>query len=130
MTEVSPPEMSRVRRLWTVVDAAGRRAYRYGRRFAVTIGVIVAVVVVSVLTIDLGPAARSWAETEGGKWLDRKMTIGRLGIHIGSGRFVVENLRIEGMFPNEPPWLEVSRLDVGLSWSALLHREVLLDSIE
>jgi len=130
MTEASTPEESRVRRLWTVVDAAGRRAYRYGRRFAVTIGVIVAVVVVSVLTIDLGPAARSWAETEGGKWLDRKMTIGRLGIHIGSGRFVVENLRIEGMFPNEPPWLEVSRLDVGLSWSALLHREVLLDSIE
>jgi hypothetical protein len=56
MTEVSLPEESRVRRLWTAVGCGGRRAYRYGRRFAVTIGVIVAVVVVSVLTIDLGPA--------------------------------------------------------------------------
>ena len=53
------------------------------RRFAVTIGVIVAVIVVSTLTIDLGPALRARAEVEGGKWLGRKMTIGRLGVHIG-----------------------------------------------
>jgi hypothetical protein len=69
--------------LWTVVDAAGRRAYRYGRRFAV-VGVIVAVVVVSVDDRSRS-GGESWAETEGGKWLDRKMAIGRLGIHIGSG---------------------------------------------
>ena len=73
MTEESPPEAGRVRRAWTAVRAAGRRAYRYGRRFAVTIGVIVAVIVVSLLTLDLGPAARGWAEREGGKWLDRKL---------------------------------------------------------
>ena len=109
------------------VAAAGRRAYRYGRRFAVTIGVIVAVLVVSTLTLDLGPALRARAETEGGKWLERKMTIGRLGVHLGSGRFVVEDLRIDGMFPNEPPWLVAKRIDVSLKWSALLHREVLLD---
>ena len=58
------------------------------------------------------------------------MTIGRLGVHLGSGRFVVEDLRIDGMFPNEPPWLVAKRIDVSLTWSALLHREVLLDSIE
>ena len=114
----------------TAVAAAGRKAYRYGRRFAVTIGVIVAVLVVSTLTLDLGPALRARAETEGGKWLDRKMTIGRLGVHLGSGRFVIEDLRIDGMLPDEPPWLVVKRLDVSLRWSALLHREVLLESIE
>jgi len=96
----------------------------------VTIGVIVAVLVVSLLTLDLGPAARAWAEREGGKWLERKMTIGRLGVHVGSGRFVIEDLSIGGMFPNEPPWLVAKRIDVSLKWSALLHREVLLDSIE
>jgi hypothetical protein len=114
----------------TAVAEAGRKAYRYGRRFAVTIGVIVAVLVVSTLTLDLGPALRARAETEGGKWLDRKMTIGRLGVHLGSGRFVIEDLRIDGMLPNEPPWLVVKRLDVSLRWGALLHREVLLESIE
>jgi translocation and assembly module TamB len=106
------------------------RVYRVARRFAVTIGVIVAVLLVSILTIDLGPAVRARAEAEGGKWLERRMTIGRLGIRIGSGKFVVEDLRIDGMFPHEPPWLVAKRIDVSLDWSALLHGEVLLDSIE
>src|SRR5688500_410711 len=110
--------------------AAFRTAYKYGRRFAVTIGVIVAVLVVSTLTIDLGPALKARAEREGSNWLARKMTMGRLGVHLGSGRFVVEDLRIEGMYPNEPPWLVAKRLEVSLTWSALFGSEVLLDSIE
>ena len=58
------------------------------------------------------------------------MTIGRLGIHLGRGKFVVEDLRIDGMLPGEPPWLVAKRIDVSLTWSALLGREVLLDDIE
>lgn len=104
--------------------------YRYARRFAVTIGVTVAVLVVSIVTLDLGPLFRARAELEGGKWLERKMTIGRLGIRLGRGTFVVEDLRIDGMFPNEPPWLVAKRVEVSLTWSALLRREVLLDSID
>jgi hypothetical protein len=107
-----------------------RTTYRYARRFAVIIGVIVAVLVVSILTIDLGPALKARAERAGGDWLGRKMTIGRLGVQIGRGRFIVEDLRIDGMYPNEPPWLEAKRIAVSLTWSALLGREVLLDSIE
>ena len=112
------------------VVAAFRTAYRYGRRFAVMIGVVVAVVVVSTLTIDLGPALKARAERAGSNWLDRKLTMGRLGVHLGRGRFVIEDLRIDGMFPNEPPWLEAKHLEVSLTWSALVGREVLLDSIE
>ena len=130
MTEVSPPELSRLARLRAAIGAAGRRAYRYGRRFAVTIGVIVAVLLVSLLTIDLGPAVKARAEGFGSNWLERKVTIGRLGVQIGRGRFVIENLRIDGMFPNEPPWLVAKRIDVSLTWSALAGREILLDSIE
>ena len=130
MTEVSSPELSRLRRARIAVGKAGRQAYRYARRFAVTIGVIVAVIVVSTLTLDLGPALKARAETEGSKWLDRQLTIGRLGVHLGSGKFVIEDLAIGGMFPNEPPWLVAKRIDVSLNWSALLHREVLLDAIE
>lgn len=130
MTDVTPQEPSRRHRVRAAVVAAGRRLYRYGRRFAVTIGIVVAVIVVSILTIDLGPAVKASAEKYGGNFLERKMTIGRLGIHIGSGKFVIENLQIDGMYPNEPPWLVAKRIDVSLSWSALLHREVLLDTIE
>jgi hypothetical protein len=107
-----------------------RTLYRYGRRFAVTIGIVIAVLVVSTLTIDLGPALKARAERAGGNWLDRKMTIGKLGVHLGSGKFVVEDLRIEGMYPNEPPWLVAKRIDVSLTWDALFHREILLDTIE
>lgn len=95
-----------------------------------TIGVIVAVLLVSLLTIDLGPVLKARAEKAGGDWLERKMTIGRLGVQIGRGRFVIEDLSIGGMYPNEPPWLVAKRIDVSLTWSALFHREVLLDSIE
>ena len=95
MTEVSPQEPSRLARVRAAIGAAGRRAYRYGRRFAVTIGVIVAVLLVSLLTIDLGPAVKARAEGFGSNWLERKLTIGRLGVQIGRGRFVIENFRIE-----------------------------------
>ncbi len=130
MNDAAPQELSRLRRARAAAGRAGRLVYRYARRFAVTIGVIVAVVVVSTLTIDLGPYLKARAEKAGGDFLQRKMTIGRLGVHIARGRFVVENLRIDGMFPNEPPWLEAKRLDVSLTWTALLKREILLDSIQ
>jgi hypothetical protein len=130
MNDAAPHEVSRLRRARAAVGAAGRTLYRYARRFAVTIGIIIAVLIVSTLTIDLGPALKARAEKAGGDWLERTMTIGRLGVHIGSGKFVVENLRIGGMYPNEPPWLEAKRIDVSLTWSALFKREILLDSIE
>lgn len=110
--------------------AAFTRVYRWARRFALVIGVIVAVLLVSTLTIDLGPALKARAETAGGNWFERKLTIGRLGVHLGRGRFVVEDLRIEGMYPGEPPWLVAKRIEVSLTWSALFGREILLDDIE
>ena len=105
-------------------------AYRYARRFAVSIGVTLAVLLVSMVTIDLGPSLKARAEREGGRWFDRNLTIGRLGVHIARGRFVVEDLQIDGMFPNEPPWLVAKRIDVSLTWAALLGGEVLLDRVE
>ena len=130
MNDAAPQELSRLGRARGAVAAAGRTVYRYARRFAATIGVIIAVVLVSTLTLDLGPALKARAEQAGSDWLERTMTIGRLGVHLGSGKFVVEDLRIGGMYPNEPPWLEAKRIDVSLTWGALFKREILLDSIE
>src|SRR5829696_6051354 len=115
MNDAAPQEVSRLRRARAALGAASRTVYRYARRFAVTIGVIIAVLIVSTLTIDLGPALKARAEKAGSDWLERKMTIGRLGVHIGSGKFVVENLTIGGMYPNEPNWLEAKRIDVSLT---------------
>ena len=87
-------------------------------------------IVVWTLTIDLGPAVKARAEKAGSDWLERPMTLGRLAVHLGRGRFVVEDLYISGMHPDEPPWLVAKRIEVSLTWSALVGREVLLDNIE
>lgn len=122
--------MTQMTQITTRLRSASALVYRLARRFAVVIGVVVAVLVVSTLTLDLGPAVRARAETAGSNWLERKMTIGRLGIHLGRGKFVIEDLKVDGMQPGEPPWLVAKRIEVSLTWSALFGREVLLDDIE
>jgi hypothetical protein len=122
MTQTAPIT-SRLRSAFSFV-------YRLARRFAVTIGVTVAVILVSTLTIDLGPVLRARAESAGSNWFERKLTMGRLGIHLASGRFVIQDLQIDGMLPGEPPWLVAKHISVSLTWGALLGREILLDDIE
>ena len=80
----------------------------------------------SVVAIDLGPSLQARAEREGSNWLDRPMHIGRLGVAVGRGRFVIEDLRIDGLTPEARPWLVAKRIDISLTWGALLDREVLL----
>ena len=103
-----------------------KATFRRVRAVVVVIAVVLAATLVSVVTVDLGPSLRERAERAGGNWLERPMHIGRLGIHIARGEFVIEDLRIEGLTPEAPPWLVAKRIDVGLTWSALFHREVLV----
>ena len=107
-----------------------KATYRRVRLIVAVFAVIVAAFLVSVVTIDLGPSLKARAESEGSKFIARPMHIGRLGIHLARGRFVVEDLRIEGLTPEARPWLTAKRISVSLTWNALLHREVLVDSIE
>jgi hypothetical protein len=107
-----------------------KATYRRVRLLVAVFAVILAAFLVSVVTIDLGPSLKARAESEGTKFIARPMHIGRLGIHIARGKFVVEDLRIEGLTPDARPWLEAKRIDVSLAWNALWNREVLLDSIE
>jgi hypothetical protein len=107
-----------------------KSTYRRARFAVATLAVAVAAFLVSVVTIDLGPSLKARAETEGSKFIDRPMHIGRLSLHIARGRFVVEDLRIEGLSPEARPWLTAKRIDISLAWQALWNREILLDSIE
>jgi hypothetical protein len=104
--------------------------YRYSRAITIVVAIALAVALVSLVSVDLGPALKARAERAGGGWLDRGMRIGRLGVQLGRGRFVIEDLVIDGMRPGEDPWLVAKRVEVSLTWGALLRREVLLDSIE
>jgi TamB, inner membrane protein subunit of TAM complex len=83
------------------------------------IGFLVAALAVS-FTIDLGQVFggrfKQLAEQEGSKRLERPLHIGRLGIQIARGRFVVEDLRIEGRTPKDVPFFTAKRVLVDFPW--------------
>jgi hypothetical protein len=107
-----------------------RATFRRIRVAVAVLAVALAATLVSVVTIDLGPSLRERAERAGSNWLERPMHIGRLGVQIARGEFVIEDLRIDGLTLDAPPWLVAKRIDVALTWGALFHREVLVHSIE
>ncbi len=105
-------------------------AFRFTKVGVVVLATMLAVAIVATLTIDLGPGLRALAEREGSKRVGRTMRIGRLGVHLLNGKFVLEDFMIGGLEPQDRPFLTAKRIDVSLAWDALMHREVLLDSIE
>jgi hypothetical protein len=106
-----------------------KSTYRRVRLAVALFAVILATFVVSAVTVDVGPSLKAIAEREGSKFIDRPMHIGRLGVRIARGEFVIEDLRIDGLTADARPWLVAKRIDVSLAWRALWSREVLLDSI-
>ncbi|MGE0815040.1 MAG: translocation/assembly module TamB domain-containing protein [Vicinamibacterales bacterium] len=105
-------------------------ALTHVRRVWLVAAVAIAVVVVSVVTIDMGPLVRRRAEQAASTFIDRPVHIGRLGLNVGRGRLVVEDLLVEGLTPDVPPWLVAGHIELSLTWSALMGREVLLDTVE
>jgi hypothetical protein len=92
--------------------------------------VIVAAIAVATVTVDVGPALRRRAEQEGSKFLQRPMHIGRLSVRLFAGRYVVEDLVIEGLTPESRPFLTAKHIEVSMPWSTLFNRRVVFDAIE
>jgi translocation-and-assembly-module (TAM) inner membrane subunit TamB-like protein len=99
------------------------------RRILAIAAIILAVAFVTTVTVDLGPALRQRAEKGGAAYLKRDFTIGRLSIRLLTGSFLVEDLRIGGLEKADRPFLIAKTIEVSMSFSALLHREVLIDSV-
>jgi hypothetical protein len=100
------------------------------RRAWLVVAVATAVVLVSLVTLDLGRALRRRAEIEGSRFIDRPIHIGRLGLNLGRGTLVVEDLRVEGLTPAHDPWLTAGRVELSLTWKALVDRRVLIDNVD
>ena len=127
VVETTTPVATRSRlRRWT-----GGPARRYVRWGAATAAVVVAVTIVALVTIDLGPMVRARAEAAASSQLDREVSIGRISIHLASGRFLVEDLAIAGLNPGDDPFLTAERIVVSIAWlPLLLDGEFLADSAE
>jgi len=108
------------------------KAVRYVSFTLTLIVALLALVVIGTLTIDLGPWVRGVAEREGSKAIERPLHIGRLGIHVLTGKFRVENLRIDGVHPGDRPFFTARQLDVSLDWLPALGRahEFIVTSVE
>jgi hypothetical protein len=123
-----------VRLVRAVLDRPALRLARTAsRRVAIVSAVILAVAVVTSVTVDVGgihPSVKSWVESEASKFLERPMHIGRLSFRLWTGRFVLEDIVIEGLTPESRPFLRAHRLDVAVPWSTLIDRRFVLDTVE
>jgi hypothetical protein len=115
------------------VHPAPRRRSR-ARTVAVSlVAVVLAVVMgllVSVLTVDLGPGLKARAEEAGSRYLERPLHIGRLSSRLIPGVFVVEDLMIEGLTPQDRPFLTAKTITVRLPWWSIATRNLVVESID
>ena len=60
------------------------------------------------------------------------MRIGRLSIHLLSGKYVVEDMTIDGLRPGDRPFFTAKRIAVAMDWSTAMRRqpEFLITSVE
>jgi len=98
------------------------------------VGLLVVSIAIS-FTIDLGAVGGGWikrlAESRGTKAIERPLHIGRLGIQIARGRFIVEDLQIEGLKPGDAPFFSAKRILVDFPWWQVLNtREFFIRSVE
>jgi translocation-and-assembly-module (TAM) inner membrane subunit TamB-like protein len=104
-----------------------KRAALYLLAFIVA---VVAGVLVTVFTIDLGPNLRGIAEREGSKRIKRPMHIGRLSARLTPGVFVLEDLVIEGLTPQDRPFLTAKKITVEVPWWTAFSRKLVIESIQ
>jgi hypothetical protein len=99
-------------------------------RVAMVVVAVVVGILVSVLTVDLGPSLRARAEREGSNFIQRPMRIGRLSARLLPGVFVVENLVIDGLRPEDRPFFTAKKITVRLPWWTAFTRKLMIESID
>ena len=129
-TQAQAPDEVPAAGISSVRRALPRRLTRYAR-WAILVGTaIVAAILVSAITIDLGPAVRARAEQAASTQIERQVHIGRLGTYLLPGRFLVEDLVIEGLSPGDEPFFTSDQIVISTSWVALLRGEILIDTVD
>jgi hypothetical protein len=103
---------------------------RHAWRAIIVCVVLLVAAVVSTVTIDLGPHVRALAEREGSRRIERPMRIGRLSVRLLTGAFIVEDLVIEGLTPQDRPFLKAGRIAVSMPWWTIVRRELVIESLD
>ena len=107
-----------------------RRVPRLVVRVGAVLLAVAMALIVTGLTIDLGPAVRRRAEQEGSKYLLRPLHIGRVSARLLPGVFVFDDLTIEGLTPTDRPFLTAKRITVRLPWWSIVTRQLIVESVD
>jgi hypothetical protein len=121
----------RLRRLAALIEhpvlRGGRRVVRL---LLALLAIVLAVSLVTAVSIDLGPASKQYAETYGSRFLERPLHIGHIRFRLVTGNFLIEDVVIEGITPSSRPFLTAKRIEVSMPWSTLFDKRVVLRAIE
>jgi translocation and assembly module TamB len=118
-TQPAPEAGDRPRRRWI--------AARWSRRTLLVLAAVSAALLVSLFSVDLGPYLRERAEQEATQYLERPMHIGRITALLRPGRFVFEDVLIEGLTPDAAPFLKADRITVSVPWWAMFRRQLIIE---
>ena len=91
---------------------------------------IVAGLLVSFYTVDLGPWLRGLAERRGSTYIQRPMHIGRLSAMLRPGVFQVEDFVIEGLHPTDRPFLTAKKITIGVPWWTIFSHKLEVEWVE
>ena len=92
--------------------------------------VVLAVVLVTLFSVDLGPWLRGQAEQRGAAFLKRDFRIGGLSARLLSGRFVVSDLSIGGLEKGDRPFFSARRITVQVPWWTIVSRDLIVEDVE
>jgi translocation-and-assembly-module (TAM) inner membrane subunit TamB-like protein len=116
----TPPRSRRRRAIW-----------RWTRRLLAVVGAIVAALLVSFFSIDLGrfPALKRIAEQQGSKYLERPLHIGRISALITPGTFafddvVIEGKTADGRTADAAPFFRAKRITMYVPWWTLFKKRL------
>jgi hypothetical protein len=109
--------------------ARKRRLRRVLLRLLAVVVAVVAALLATFFTVDLGPGLRERAEREGTKYMERPIHIGRLSAKLTPGEFVVEDLLIEGLTPQDRPFLKAKKIAVKVPWWTAFSRKLVVESV-
>ena len=107
----------------------GRFAARWTRRAVVLVIAALAGLLVTFFTVDISRLfnLKKAAETQASKYIGRPMHIGKLSAYLSPGNFELDDVVIEGLTADAPPFLRAKRLFAHVPWWTLFSRRLVVD---
>ena len=128
------PEESAIAPAASVPASTGAKrhviAWRWVRRGALVVVALIAAILVSFFTVDLGrvsPWLKEEAERRASTYLERPMHIGRLSALVTPGTFALDDVVIEGRTPADRPFFKAKRIYVHVPWWTVLRRHIYVE---